>query len=115
MKLLKRNLQPFAYRPLTGQSEHSTPSGLATGERKPTYGEPVTYYGNIRAATGFASNEWFGKNVIYSHILLMDDVDVPIDEYGLIDYKGETYEIRQKSPSLNVVAFALRRLTANKR
>lgn len=112
MRLLRRNTTAFEYRALTGEEE-ILKDGMHTGNMQPTYANPVQYRGNISAPSGFATDQLFGINTRYTHVLLMDNPDAPIAEDGLIDWKGATYEVKAVRPSLNVLAVALKKRTKN--
>ena len=112
MKLLKRNLDEFEYLPYTGNESDIDPeTGLHTGEPVPEYGEPVLYEGNISTPNLLANQTFYGTDTRFTHVLLMDDPDAEIDEYGLIRYKGGLYDIRAVRRSLNVLSAALRKQT----
>lgn len=112
MKLQKRNLREFEYLPYTGRETDIDPeTGLHTGEFHPEYGEPVVYEGNLSTPSLIANQTFYGKDIRYTHVLLLDDPDAEIDEYGLIRVGGDEYEIRAVRPSLNVLSLALRRIT----
>lgn len=112
MKLLRRNTTQFQYRALTGEEE-TLKNGLHTGNMKPIYADPVTYRGNISAPSGFATDNLFGVNTQYTHVLVMDKPDADISEDGLIDWKDDVYEVKAVRPSLNVLSVALKKRTAN--
>ena len=113
MKLLRRNTFRFAYYANTGTETETIRDGLHTGEYAPAYAAPVYYRGNISAPYGNASDNLFGINTQYTHILLMDDVKAPISEDGLIVWNGATYEIKAVRPTINVLAIALKKRTEN--
>lgn len=112
MKLLKRNTTPFEYRAFAGEKEELR-DGHHTGNMKPCYADPVLYRGNISAPSGFATDNLFGLNTQYTHVLLMENPDADISENGLIDWKGAVYEVKAVRPSLNVLAVALKKRTVN--
>lgn len=114
MKLLKRNTVEFEYRPYVGETEQIQ-DGLHTGNYAPRYGLPVTRRGNISAPSGFATDNLFGLNTQYTHVLLMDDPKSDIAEDGLINYGGAEYEIKAVRPSINVLAVALKKRTGGGR
>ena len=113
MKLLRRNTYRFAYYANTGTETEAIRDGLHTGEYTPAYAAPVYYRGNISAPYGNASDNLFGINTQYTHVLLMDDVKAPISEDGLIGWNGSIYEIQAVRPTLNVLAVALKKRTEN--
>lgn len=112
MRLLRRNTTPFQYRAYLGEQEVLR-NGHHTGNYEPTYAAAVTYRGNISAPSGFATDNLFGVNTQYTHVLLLDKPDADISEDGLIDWNGAVYEVKAVRPSLNVLAVALKKRTVN--
>lgn len=112
MRILKRNSTTFEYRPLAGKQEVML-NGLHTGNMQPVYGDPVQYRGHISAPSGFATDNLFGVNTQYTHILLMSDLNADIREDGIITWKESDYDIQAVRPTLNVLAIALKKRTAN--
>ena len=112
MRLLRRNTTVFDYRPYTGEEERIT-NGRHTGINDPKYGDPVSYRGTISVPSGYVTDNLFGLNTQYTHVLVMDDPDADIQEYGLIEWKGRTYEIRAVRQSQNVLSAALKKRTVN--
>ena len=112
MRLLKRNTVSFDYRKYLGEQE-ILKNGHHTGNYAPAYSDPIQYRGNISAPSGFATDQLFGINTQYTHVLLMDKPDADIEESGLIEWKDAIYEIKAVRPSLNVLAVALKKQTAN--
>ena len=114
MKLLRRNLTPFEYRARTGMEEQLV-DGLHTGVYTTAYASPVLYYGNISVPSGYTQNGLFGINTDYTHVLVMENTGmVDIREDGLIDWKGDTYEIQAVRPSMNYISVALKIQTADR-
>lgn len=117
MKLLKRNLTSFDYRACLGQQEVIVEEERGnervqrhTGRYAVKYADPVAMEGSIATARGFVANEWYGIDTRYTHVLVMDNPNADIKEDGLIDWRGDTYEVRAVRPSLNVLSVALRKL-----
>lgn len=112
MKLLKRNQQVFEYLAYTGNETDIDPeTGLHTGEPVPEFAEPVEYEGNISSASLLANQTFYGEDIRYTHVLLLDDPDAEINEYGVIRFDGDLYDIRAIRRSLNVLNVALRKQT----
>ena len=107
MKLLKRNETEFTYTPYNGKVE-ILKDGKHTGKSAVSYGNAVTYRGNISLPYGQAVQQLFGIETKYTHVLLMDDTEADIRESGLIQWKGNEYVITAVRPSLNVLAVALK-------
>ena len=112
MRLLKRNTTAFEYRAYL-RSEDVLVNGLHTGNVRPVYDDPVQYRGNISAPSGFATDNLFGINTQYTHILLMSDMNADIKEYGLVVWKEDEYDVQAVRPTMNVLAVALKKRTAN--
>ena len=112
MRILRRNSTTFEYRPLASKQETML-NGLHTGNMKPVYGDPVLYHGHISAPSGFATDNLFGVNTQYTHVLLMSDMNADIREEGIITWKENDYDIQAVRPTLNVLAVALKKRTVN--
>lgn len=112
MRLLRRNTTKFQYRAYLGEQE-ILKDGRHTGNYEVAYAEPVEYRGNISAPSGFATDNLFGVNTQYTHVLLLDKPDADISEDGLIDWRDVVYEVKAVRPSLNVLAVALKKRTVN--
>ncbi len=89
-------------------------NGLHTGNQRPVYGDPVQYLGNISAPSGIVTDNLFGVNTPYTHVLLMGDTEADIKEEGLITWKDCDYDVMAVRPSPNVLAIALKKRTANR-
>lgn len=113
MKCLKRNMTAFEYLPHTGLDTDTNEDGEHTGEFHPAYGDAVAYEGNISSPSGQTNQQFYGKDIRYTHTLVMDDPNVNISELGLVRWKGELYDIVAVRPSLNFVSIALRKQTVN--
>ena len=111
MRCLERNKREFEYLPYTGTETDLNAFGEHTGELEREYGTPVRYKGNISTPSGKVNQTFYGDDIRYTHTLVMEDPNVPINEYGLIRYNGETYSIEAVRPSLNAVSIALRKQT----
>ena len=113
MRLLVRNTTEFEYLPNPGTESDLNDDGEHTGEFYPDYGNPVTYRGNISSPNGNTNQTFYGEDIRYTHTLLMDKPDADINEYGVIRWKGELYDIAAIRPSLNVLSIALRKQTVD--
>lgn len=110
MRILKRNAIEFTYTPCNGKTE-ILKDGKHTGKYEVSYGNPEDYVGNISTPSGQSQQTLFGINTVYTHVLLMDNPDADIQEDGLIQWKGNVYEVKAVRPSLNVLAVALKKRT----
>ena len=113
MRLLRRNLEALEYRAYLGKEETMTDNMKHTGHREPKYDDPVQYVGNFSTAGGYASQKMFGRDANYTHVLIVDDPKVSMDENGLIDRGEDTYTITAIRRSLNYTALAIRKRTKN--
>lgn len=113
MKLLRRNSTKFEYLPYTGRETDLNEDGLHTGVTKPLYGNAVTYRGNISTPSGATAQTFYGLEVRYSHVLLMDDPSVDIRETGKIRYNNKEYTITAVRRSMNVLSASLLEETSN--
>lgn len=111
MRCLERNKRDFEYLPFTGVETDLNEFGEHTGELHREYGRPIPYRGNISTPSGKVNQTFYGDDIRYTHVLVMEDPDVPIDEYGIIRWNGEDYSIEAIRPSLNTVSIALRKQT----
>ena len=111
MKLLKRNLITFTYTPYLGKTEVMK-DGKHTGKFDLSYGEAIDCKGNISVPNGQDTQQWFGLDTPYTHVLLMEDPNTDIRENGLIKWKGNVYDIKAVRPSLNHLAVALKKRIA---
>ena len=113
MKLLYRNTKEFEYLPYMGQETDLNEYGEHTGEFHPEYGDPVTYRGNISSPSGQTTQQFYGMDIRYTHVLVMDNPKADIRETGLVRWKDELYDIKAVKPSLNALSIALRKQTVN--
>ncbi|MBR1533694.1 MAG: hypothetical protein IJ639_04975 [Ruminococcus sp.] len=117
MKCLKRNQKPFCY------ALYLRRERLGNGYR-PVYGEAVAARGNISPATGSTSVEQFGNNLEYDKVIVLDDVNCPIDENTVLfvdteprrnadgDYLYD-YKVKKVARSLNSVSIAISKVTVS--
>lgn len=113
LRNLRRNETKFEYLPPDGVTTDLNDDGEHTGDFETKHGDPVPYRGNISMPSGSISQNFFGTDTRYTHVLIMDDPDADISELGMIRWKDELYEIRAVRPSLNALSVALRKKTAN--
>lgn len=111
MKCLRRNKQEFEYLPYSGVDSDLNEDGEHTGEFHHLYDSPVRYKGNISVPSGHTNQTFYGEEIRYTHTLVMDDPNVNMDEYGLVRWKGNTYDIQAVRPSMNSVSIALKQRT----
>ncbi len=120
MRCLSRNKRAFFYALHEGQTELVDEYGNATGQYDITYSNPKKAYGNISAAQGEMETRQFGESESYDKVIVLDDVNTPIDEYSVLwvdtlprlneDKTTDTphdYVVKEVARSLNNVAIAI--------
>lgn len=131
MKCMEKNKQPFYYALLDTVEEVKDEYGNMTGEKNLIYKNPVRDRANISADIGETSVRLFGDKVDYDKVMEIKVGKLPIDEYSIlwidteplldengalvIDGEGKVvtphdFEVRKVGKSLNVTAFALRKV-----
>ena len=120
MRCMTRNQMKFYYAQYIGETEIKDEYGNATGEYVLSYGNPIRCYGNISAAQGEMQSRQFGESESYDKVIVLDDIDTPVDEYSIlwldtlpvIDNNGSTktpydYIVKKVARSLNSVSIAV--------
>ena len=112
MKTLKRNQRDFEYIPLLSVGTDVNGDGDHTGDySEPTYGTPIWYAGNISVPSGQSVHTFYGEDIRYTHVLVMDKPEEEFNEYGLVRFEGKMYEIKAVRPTINSFSAALRQMT----
>lgn len=118
MRTLERNKTSFYYALYLGKEENIDADGNATGTYTILYSNPVECRGNISASSGSVQVEQFGNDLQYDKVVVLDDVNVPIDENSVLwvdkdvehDKYGNPvfdYVVKKVARSLNSVSFAI--------
>ena len=84
MKCLHRNKRPFYYCLYKGEIEILDEYGNLSGEKIVTYEDDVMEMANISTATGQSNTEQFGNLENYDKVIVIDDLDCPIDENSVL-------------------------------
>lgn len=125
MRCLKKNKQTFYYYLYGGKQPVTDEDGYLTGENAVTYLEPVECKANISAGSGDAQVELFGTNITYDKVIVLDDINCPIDTNSLLCLDiapqpytlGETpehdYIVKAVAKSLNSISIAISKVNAN--
>lgn len=100
--------------------------GNPTFEYKEQYGEPIEFKANLSAGNSYENEQPFGANITYDRIILLYDMECPIDEHTRIWINKDPYEKWEFDPesadyevaaspldSLNVLRIAIRRRVGN--
>ena len=115
MRLQQRNCRKMEYLPFLGETDVDPDTGMHTGEPVMQYGDPVELKGNISVPSRRTDATFYGEDVRYTHELLLPlkRKGLQIEEYGLIRFQDDLYDIRAVRPSLNFVSIALQKQTVN--
>ena len=123
MRCMVRNKTTFYYALYTGQTEITDEYGNATGQYSVIYGNPIKALGNVSAAQGEVQTQQFGDNESYDKVIVIDDVNTPIDEYSILwvdtlpKVVGGTtttphdYIVKKVARSLNSVSIAISKVS----
>ena len=91
MRDLMANNRHLWYALYVGETEEVDENGDFTGERGPSYSEPVQFEANLSATRGTqgftgtgSSYDYFGADIDYSLIISTANMNLPIDEHSLI-------------------------------
>ena len=126
MRTLERNKRKFYYATYSDTTEFRKDEygNYLTGEHVVTRTNPVLCFGNISGASGDILTRQFGESVEYDKIIVLDNPEIPIDEYSVLwvdvdpnlDSSGETsvlhdYEVLKVSRTINSVAIAIHKVS----
>lgn len=125
MRCLLRNMRTFYFARYDRKEELVDEYGNKTGEYEVIYGNPVKCKGNISAAQGEIQSRQFGDSESYDKVIVLNNVDIPIDEYSilwvdtlpyLIENTTDTphdYIVKKVARSLNSVSIAISKVDVN--
>ena len=82
-RLNNRIKQEFWYAPYTGTGTLYDDYGNETGQYA-IYGNPIKQMGNVYVAHGTVYHRAYGIDEDYTHSIMVEDRDTPIDEYSVI-------------------------------
>lgn len=118
MKCLERNKKDFYYALFLSKEDILDEYGNKTGEYKIIYDIPVHIKANISNASGRAQADQFGTAITYDRVIVVDDINCPIDEYSVLCIdKQPTYDennnlvfdyiVKKRAESLNSISYAI--------
>ena len=123
MRTLARNKRKFYYSLYVTNTEMFDEHGQLTGEYSVVRSKPILAHGNISPARGEVESRQFGESKRYDKVIVLNDIDTPIDEYSvfwidtlpLLNDEGKTitphdYVAVSKAVSLNSVSIAIRKV-----
>ena len=118
MRGLGRNKRQLYYALRTGETSDIDEYGNETGERTPTYGEPIALRVNISASSGGEAVQAFGSFTAYSRILCIADSACPLEEdsivwFGVTPPATHNYIVVRKADSKNGILYALQEVTVS--
>lgn len=117
---MARNKTTFFYALYTGQTEIIDEHGNATGQYSVNYGSPTKALGNVSAAQGEMQTRQFGESESYDKVIVLDDVNTPINEYSILwvdtlpssdGVVPHDYVVKKVARSLNSVAIAISKVS----
>lgn len=125
MRCLLRNMKDFHYALYESKEEITDEYGNKTGEYEVIYSKPIRCRANISAAQGEVQSRQFGDSESYDKVIVLDEVNIPINEYSilwvdvtpLIDEQGKVtphdYIVKEVARSLNCVSIAISKVKVN--
>ena len=124
MRCMVRNKKKFYYASYIESNEITDEYGNKTGEYEITYGNPIEARGNVSGAQGEIQIRQFGESENYDKVIVLDNIDTPINEYTvlwvdtlpLLNEDGSTstpydYIVKKVSRTINSVSIAISKVT----
>ena len=126
MRCLFRNTRKIYYSKIVCKKELKDEYGNNSGEYEVIYTNPIRCRGNVSAAQGEMETRQFGDTESYDKVIVLDNVNIPIDEYSIlwvdslpvINEDGTTntphdYIVKKIARSLNSVSIAISKVNIN--
>ena len=126
MRCMTRNKSKFYYASYINETAILDEYGNDTGEYAISYSNPIKSLGNISAAQGEIESRQFGVSESYDKVIVLDDINTPIDEYSILwvdklprlNEDGSTdtphdYMVKKIAKSLNGVSIAIQKVKVN--
>lgn len=126
MRCLLRNMRDFYYSLYEGKNEMLDDYGNKSGEYETIYSKPIKCRANISAAQGEVQSRQFGDSESYNKVIVLDEVNIPINEYSILwvditpqfDEQGNVvtphdYIVKEVARSLNNVSIAISKVRVN--
>lgn len=110
MRGLKRNEGDIRFIPFLGNEDEVDANGLLTGAKVKRYGPCEKITGSVSDASGQVSQQIFGSALEYDYLILSHDKGLAVKEDDLIVLGDRTCVVKRISPSLNVLAIAVRQV-----
>ncbi len=124
MKCLERNKTEFYYALFVDNEPGKDEYGNESGEPHIIYSEPILAKANISSATGVSQTEQFGTDLNYDKVIVLDDMNCPIDENSVLfvdkfpakDDDGNLlydYIVKKIAKSLNCISIAISKVNVS--
>lgn len=126
MRCMTRNKVDIYYALFSHKEEMLDDYGNKTGEYDVIYGKPIKLSANVSSAKGEMQTRQFGESDVYDKVIVLDNVDCPLDEYSIlwvdtlpkIKEDGTTdtpydYVIKRIAKSLNSISIAISKVNVN--
>ena len=131
MRCLNKNKVKFWYALYKQRVPVMDDFGRPTGEYDHEYSSPVAYKANISPPQGDVAVQYFGKDVSYSGVIVLDKTTFPVNEDSILwidivpslDENGDliinengdavtphNYEVKKVAKSLNSVLIAIQKV-----
>ena len=116
MRCLNRNKRKIYYALYEGSIPNVDEQGYETGERTPSYGEPIELKCNVSSAMGEDVVQAFGNFTNYTRVVCVGTANCPIDEdsiiwFGVSPEGPHNYIVTRKADSINGILYAIREVT----
>ena len=119
MRCLLKNKSVFYYALQGEKTEITDEYGNVTGQYNVSHTDPIKTCGNISTAQGEMESRQFGESESYDKVIVLDDVNTPIDEYSILwvdtlPLSADTphdYIVKKIARSLNSVSIAISKVT----
>lgn len=84
MRCARINQRRIYYANFEGLTPVLDENGYDTGEKIASYPHPVELHANVSPATGDAGVEYFGNELQYDRVVIIDDPNTPITEQSVM-------------------------------
>lgn len=120
---LSRNKRTIYYALYQGKTPVLDENGYETGELRLSYSDPVALRANVSPASGTAQIEQFGNLDSYDRVIVVCNMDCPIDENTVLfvekqpEYRDGIplydYIVRRVAKSLNSISIAIAKVSTS--
>lgn len=84
MRCARINQRRIYYATYLGRTDVVDASGYDTGESVVSYSTPVEIMANVSPATGETDVAYFGNDLTYDRVIIIDDPNTPINEQSVM-------------------------------